>query len=881
MKPVYVKFKCFGPYMDEQTVDFTALGKLFLICGETGAGKTTILDAISVALYWHSSGGTRGTLSDMRCQLAGKDDVTSVEFVFEVNGRRYKFTRSLIFRRKNFSEEHNSFVMENGVFVPLSANPTQTSVTRDAERIIGLNYEQFSQVMILPQGKFERLLVSNSGEKEKILCSLFHADRWAKACRNLSDHVAERDKELKNENAMMTAKLAEYGCESTALLAVKINAEREAIDALGKRLEQAKKDAAAKRAELEAAIAVNEKFDALDKARQAAEDLNARAEAQTKEDALLKKAEEAEKLTPVYEETRTTCIAFTEQEKKQHDAEAQAQKAKEKKERAQKARDAHTKGAQENEENKRRMTRLTDAQPAYLAVEEHRDSLRQAKRQAEATARDKAKADSEHEQRVQYQLDCSQKQKKANDEHARGLEIYLGGMSGKLAQELKENEPCPVCGSKSHPCPAQLERHHVTDEQYEQLKKRLALCNEMYDKADKARQDAEKVRSEAEKADTAAKERLAREQTALEMAQEKLIEGIDSIDALKKSIDALREKINAYEKNEKSTLEELDIARREEAAAQQRVQTAQEDTAKAKELFDSAKEKWNEALKNSVFDDKQHYLGCCMEPAQRQKRRDAFIRYESDRENAEKTLLEAEKKVEGVERPDIPTLKQSSGEAEKTVNDMAQEKAVRESGVSKMEKELSALADREEKYKTQRAKADADMEFARRLQGSTGVGLQRYVLGVMLSSITVQANQLLESIYDGRYRLYRSDEASGSAKKLGLELAVLDKQTGEKRSVTTLSGGEKFLVALSLAIGLSTVVQAQGSGIKMEAMFVDEGFGSLDKDSVDDALDVLSSVNTAGTVGIISHVERLEETIPSRIEVRKGKNGSTLRTTEQ
>lgn len=147
----------------------------------------------------------------------------------------------------------------------------------------------------------------------------------------------------------------------------------------------------------------------------------------------------------------------------------------------------------------------------------------------------------------------------------------------------------------------------------------------------------------------------------------------------------------------------------------------------------------------------------------------------------------------------------------------------------------------------------------------------------MLTSITVAANQLLKTVRSGRYQLYRSYESSGNARKAGLELDVLDTRNGEKRSVTTLSGGEKFLLALSLAIGLSTVVQAQSGGTKLDAMFIDEGFGSLDSECIDDAMSILQGIQKShGLVGIISHVEKLSEIIPTRLEVVTSASGNHI-----
>ena len=171
MKPVSVRFKCFGPYMDEQFIDFSELEKngLFLICGETGAGKTTILDAICYALYCESSGGLRGDLSVMRCSLAAKEDETLTEFVFDCNGRRYKFTRSLKYGRKNLNDSHNCLVCEDGVWVPIFENPKATYVNQKAQElgadgvINGSEQNAVEAVKALTDGKGCDLVIETAG----------------------------------------------------------------------------------------------------------------------------------------------------------------------------------------------------------------------------------------------------------------------------------------------------------------------------------------------------------------------------------------------------------------------------------------------------------------------------------------------------------------------------------------------------------------------------------------------------------------------------------------------------------------------------------------------------------------------------------------------
>lgn len=169
-------------------------------------------------------------------------------------------------------------------------------------------------------------------------------------------------------------------------------------------------------------------------------------------------------------------------------------------------------------------------------------------------------------------------------------------------------------------------------------------------------------------------------------------------------------------------------------------------------------------------------------------------------------------------------------------------------------------------------------EFVKAMRGDTGIGIERYVLGIMLSHITRSANALLKNVHDGRYQLYRSDDTNGKVRKYGLELSIYDRVSATMRSAASLSGGEKFLVSLALSLALSTVVQARNTGVSMESMFIDEGFGSLDEASIADALQVLSSMaNTKTMIGIISHVELLKENIPYGIEVTKGKHESSCR----
>ncbi|MDO4475146.1 MAG: SbcC/MukB-like Walker B domain-containing protein, partial [Eubacteriales bacterium] len=297
----------------------------------------------------------------------------------------------------------------------------------------------------------------------------------------------------------------------------------------------------------------------------------------------------------------------------------------------------------------------------------------------------------------------------------------------------------------------------------------------------------------------------------------------------------------------------------------------------AGEVLGKKQKLWELRCRQSIFESEEDFVDSFMSAEEKNRQREVVIRFETELETAKEAWKEQEMLLDNQRASDVSAEKQKLQILAEKQKKVAKEWIVKQQFCERMQKDLQNLSKRKAAYEVQKSKTDADLEFVNRLRGRTGISLQRYVLGVMLSSITVEANRLLKHVHGGRYQLYRTDAIAGTGHKGGLELEVLDAQSNERRSVTTLSGGEKFLVALSLAIGLSTVVQAQGNGMRLGAMFIDEGFGSLDQNSIYDALEVLQGIQKAnGLVGIISHVELLRDVIPSKIEVHKSKSGSEL-----
>ena len=877
MKPVSLRFQCFGPYVQEQFIDFQELEKngLFLICGETGAGKTTILDAICYALYGRSSGGLRGDISVMRCKLARQDEETRVEYVFDCGGERYQFTRSLKYGRKNLNDSHNCLIWKEDRFVPIFENPKATNVNKKAEELIGLSYDQFRQVIILPQGQFEKLLVSNSEEKEKILVSLFHADRWQRIAEEIYRRVSERDKALNQEKLRISTKLAEYGCETSAQLEEKREAAAGELDLRTEEANRIAREMTAAQANWEQALLANREFEALEKQKQLALNLEKKQIFYASEEAVLALAEAAEAIRPQY-------LAYQEAKNRKLRAAGNLTDAKKKGENTQKAlenaqlrKDTHAENEPRDLENRQQLLRLENAREIYRSLSEKQQNLLTARNGEEQarkalTAAEKKFADLDEAWRRAVQT-----QEAAILAWQQAQQGYLLGIGGVLAEHLEEGQPCPVCGSREHPAPAQVPEGHISEAALEQKTDAMNEANTAATRALQQRTQAETARKEAEGAFHQARQTAAVAENAYENALTGKIAGIDTETALEQVIRKLRASVDSYARQGEEIEEALAKCRGDSAAAQAACQQAAEELT-AQEAGSAAQlVLWQEALAQSGLETEERFQTADMDPKQRQKRREDLLRYRGDHERAKQSLTEQEALLAGKTAPDMQGIREILDKTEQKSREAASGMALAKNKLEAMDADLQNLGKRLIRYEAEREAVDADLDFANRLRGRSGVSLQRYVLGVMLTSVTTEANRLLANVYSGRYRLYRTDQIAGSARKGGLELEVYDSQNDQRRSVTTLSGGEKFLVALSLAIGLSTVVQAQGGGIRLEAMFIDEGFGSLDREAIGDALDVLQGIRkTAGTVGIISHVEALAESIPAKIEIVKGNRGS-------
>ncbi len=880
MRPIRVRFRCFGPYIKEQTIPFDELAEsgLFLICGETGSGKTTILDAMCCALYGSCSGDIRGELDAMRCKQADPGEPTEVEFIFEVSGVRYRFGRKLIPRKSRkadpavtFNEDYICQKEMDGIWTPLIDNCKKKSMNAKAAELIGLDLDQFRQVIILPQGKFETLLTSKSEDKESILSSLFHTERWKTAVERMADELNMRREAIAREVQTIREGLDRLAVPSVeALPAVVEIAEKEALDAT-----EAEKSAEAARRTAQELLNLNNDFAELDKRRENRDSAKKAAEGdhdlQVRLDMAVK-AEKARKPHDDWQQSSDNLNRAGQILKKTEEELAQAEETLKKTEEEKKAHEALTDIQQRRTAEQMRLSalrgRYENISALQKAAADAEKEMKTAEQKAAAAGISLKKAD----EKLQTLLDAWNA---AKEDYMNVSKAYQAATAGHLAAGLREGEPCPVCGSIHHPAPALLPEGAATEKDVDDADIRERKAREAYESQVHLQKKADTEWREADQLLTGVKAKYAQAKGALDQELAQREPELATLEALDQRVRELKEAVQAYETKKGELAEAYNRAAVNRDALKKAKDDRKAQTESARREQEEKEAAWEGALKETGLGTESQYSAMIMPADEQEKLRKTLSGHAAAIEAAEKALKEQQDKLEGRNRPDPDAAAAGWREAEQKYRDTIQALTLARQKRDMLKAETERLTGLEAKIADKKKAYDDDTAFVRALRGSTGMSIQRYVLSVRLGQVIAEANRLLSGIYGGRYRLHRSNESYGSSHKSGLELEVYDSMSNQHRSVCTLSGGEKFLVALSLAIGLCTVVQNEQRGISLEAMFIDEGFGSLDQSSLGDALDVLQAVQRGrGLVGIISHISLLEETIPTKIVTEKTAYGS-------
>ena len=930
MKPLKLTMSAFGSYAGKNVIDFTGQQQgIFLITGDTGAGKTTIFDAITYALYNQTSGGERNG-NMMRSQYARPETETYVELEFLYRGQTYRVRRNPDYKitktlkngkiREQKVPHSVELTLPDGTVFPEKKNATDAKIIE----ILGLTADQFSQIVMIAQGDFLKLLYTKSDERKMIFSKLFRTDIYWKIQENLRRKSMEMDERIQeNDRAFEQEKSRIIPLPESEELPLD-----ELVERLRERLKDALKEQNLRRAnveELNKKITkyeeINKLFVSMEKIRQTGKELEAR------------QAESKERRQQIENARKADKVLVAEQQnlRQQQEVEQSAQaiaKMTETLANDQEMFESLKTQLQESEAKQKReaadiqkkMLALEQSFPSYEALQNARSEEQQAKKvwedlgktseesfhKKEAGVAALKEQQKRQEQVVEQtkknweQTSLSASESAKHYEHM--YEAFLKEQAGILAENLSAGCPCPVCGSTVHPDPAKLSDHAVTELEVEQAKKTRAAAEEKRDLA-YAAFEAEKTEKqklaqavEKEEADFVLAQTIAKQQRKeaeqnyvslqkiAEQIREKLVypslaEAKKQYAAMQKALEAAEQEIAKKRQKVSELAEAMNTLKGQKLAEEENQKTA-------KKLAVKTEKEYAKLLKKSGFVSEETYHLAILPERSRSKLEREEKEYESQclRQQSEQKLLE--KQVSGKTYTDTTELnerlkaeKQALKEAEKTYMELhtayENDRSVLQNCAVYLEK--GKKLEREDQVIKSLSKTANG-----RLSGSAKIDFETYIQRQYFKQIIHEANKRLLTMSNHQFILKLKEEANtGRKTNEGLDLSVYSLVTDSERDVKTLSGGESFLAALAMALGLSDIVERSAGAIHPDMMFIDEGFGSLDAQSRQQAIEVLAELaGDSRMVGIISHVTELKEQIDRKLVVSRTDKGSRAVWTE-
>ena len=930
MKPLKLTMSAFGSYAGKNVIDFTGQQQgIFLITGDTGAGKTTIFDAITYALYNQTSGGERNG-NMMRSQYAQQETETYVELEFLYRGQTYRVRRNPDYKitktlkngkiREQKVPHSVELTLPDGTVFPEKKNATDAKIIE----ILGLTADQFSQIVMIAQGDFLKLLYTKSDERKMIFSKLFRTDIYWKIQENLRRKSMEMDERIQeNDRAFEQEKSRIIPLPESEELPLD-----ELVERLRERLKDALKEQNLRRAnveELNKKITkyeeINKLFVSLEKIRQTGKELEAR------------QAESKERRQQIENARKADKVLVAEQQnlRQQQEVEQSAQAIAKMTETLAnnqemfetlktQQQEAEAKQKREAADIQKKMLALEQSFPSYEALQNARSEEQQAKKvwedlgktseesfhKKEAGIAALKEQQKRQEQVVEQtkknweQTSLSASESAKHYEHM--YEAFLKEQAGILAENLSAGCPCPVCGSTVHPDPAKLSDHAVTELEVEQAKKTRAAAEEKRDMA-YAAFEAEKTEKqklaqavEKEEADFVLAQTIAKQQRkeaeqnyvslqkTAEQIREKLVypslaEAKKQYAAMQKALEAAEQEIERKRQKVSELAEAMNTLKGQKLAEEENQKTA-------KKLAAKTEKEYAKLLEKSGFVSEETYHLAILPERSRSKLEREEKEYESQclRQQSEQKLLE--KQVSGKTYTDTTELneqlkaeKQALKEAEKTYMELhtayENDRSVLQNCAVYLEKGKK-LESEDQVIKSLSKTANG------RLSGSAKIDFETYIQRQYFKQIIHEANKRLLTMSNHQFILKLKEEANtGRKTNEGLDLSVYSLVTDSERDVKTLSGGESFLAALAMALGLSDIVERSAGAIHPDMMFIDEGFGSLDAQSRQQAIEVLAELaGDSRMVGIISHVTELKEQIDRKLVVSRTDKGSRAVWTE-
>lgn len=1000
MMPISLTLSAFGPYPDTITIDFESFQEdgLFLITGPTGSGKTMIFDAMIFALYGKTSGQIRQTDS-LRCDHALNEIPTFVEFSFSLHQQNYTIKRNpkyYLEGKKTPKQPSALLTLPDGKMVEGIKEVNQKMIS-----LLGVDDQQFKQICMIAQGEFTKLIMASSDEREKVLRELFHSETYQKLEEKLKVHLKTyQDKYdlLLNKRKDLMQELQvedhqEYLSKQTKLIA----SQQKEYDDLKKDLDQ-------KKQQLQLYRLQNQRLIQLKDLKQQFQDLKKQEndyQESNKTVDTLKKAQETNYLYISYikQQKKLQTLKLNQEDflKQLKKLEKDYQEKKVQADFLDYKQQTKEKLQNQIQETKQLINQIYQYQNDYqnlqtlkqqyrMLDEEHKLFLKKKEKFENGLQRDQERIQSEQQVQSKYEL-IKQQYVRLNEQKVKVHQLsdyydqilklnenksdlqeeytvvekqvdhekmqynqmeklYFRKQAGIFALQLKEDQPCPICGSLHHPHPAQIEKEGITKEKLDQQAKKvkqqehrlqdilqkILLSNqkkEMLVKQTKQLSSELNIQEEISK-EIFIKEldHLSKDEKRMKKEYLELQDELKYIQKLKKSVALSLKDMSTYESKElkqAQSLENIQVqihqlsgklddslrqyeigevnknyqqVQKEYRQLSLEIETIQQDYEKVKnkyleiktkisslnqqiiqeqEIYDELDNKYHTAL--DAFINEEEFLNLKTQINQisilEKKYQDYLISLKSLNEQ----IISLENEVKDSTYVDLSSLSETIKEVNQQLrekNDDLEKLKIDYSLKEKMIKDIQKINQQLEKDEDT-YQIYLDLYNLASGKNNARVSIERYVLATYFENMLIYANVIMKQLSQGRYQLLRKDDAGKGRSQQGLELDVFDQESGNIRSIKTLSGGESFKAALSLALGLSRMVQDYAGGIELNTLFIDEGFGSLDSQSLDQAMNCLMELHHENKlIGIISHVSDLKDRIERQLVVERKQKQSVI-----
>lgn len=914
MRPTRLTLSAFGPYAGVETLDLSRLGDrgLYLITGDTGAGKTTIFDAITFALYGEASGQNREA-GMLRSKYAAPENLTYVELEFLYRGQTYTVRRNPEYLRpKSRGTGFTTQKADASLIYPDGRSPVTKSreVTRAVTQLLGLDRSRFTQIAMIAQGDFLKLLLAKTEERSVIFRELFHTGRYQSFQEQVKGEAAEQERSFRTlsqsflqsvarlrgpEEGELAQALTELQArtvpglleETLTLVSRLCEADREAWQRAEAGLKETEEGLTQAQRQLDRARQIagmktelmqlrSQLERSLTRQKQAEQALTAAKAQQPRQEALNRQIAAGEKSLPQYNRL--------DQLKREEQAAG---------DRLQALRRQLAQGKVREAEDQTKLTRmqaelgqLDGVEAELAALQGQSERLETAERQLSGLEKQQ-KALLAGEQALTLAQQNYRRAAGRLEEHReryRHMErAFLDSQAGLLARTLEEGKPCPVCGALHHPSPALPHEDAPTQEVLEAEKQSQERAEQ---EANRLSRQAAALRGQQEEA----KRRLLDQ---LELEEQETIDG--GLTRQRQSLIRQRAELSRSLTQCQNRQQRKDRLKEERPALEEALQSAHQqlqDWEKQLVEAQTAQQGWRrewEALAQTLTFSSQreaseHIAALQAELQQLRQRLDQAQKAwekssaETERLRGKKTALEDQ-----LPQEPGPALEEALRQQQEWTKQKQEAQTLRDSlrlrlsqnqtARGELEGTGKALEETERRLRWLKALSDT---VNGRVAAKDKVTLETYIQMTWFDRILARANLRLMVMTGGQYELFRQQTADNQRSQSGLELEVLDHYNGTRRSVRTLSGGEAFQASLSLALGLSDEVQSAAGGIRLDTMFVDEGFGSLDEEALNQAVNALNGLSQGSRlVGIISHVSELKERIDRQIVVTKAREGGS------